>query len=267
MVDLDFAASAPWSGVRFGSRGPSGDGPAAAVETDPPLSPRRSLRADEPLLRDQLGRLGGTVYRLRDLTATIAGGPMVARSVLNRLRRDLVARLDAAASAPRRRGPRRRTRAAGPPGTDPPSRDRQVRDGRRQLPPADSPSSAAGPARSRRPSALGITTIYADYQDIKDTADAVAAARRGGAAIYLATPRIEKPAEANLFRYLAKQGADGILVRNAGGPRLLRRAGHPVRGRLLAQRRQPADRRAAQGARGASGSRPRTTSTPTSSST
>ena len=65
--------------------------------------------------------------------------------------------------------------------------------------------------------AAGIATIYADYQDIKEYADAVAAARRGGAAIYLATPRIEKPLEANLFRYLAKQGADGILVRNAGG--------------------------------------------------
>ncbi|WP_410964462.1 U32 family peptidase, partial [Salmonella sp. SAL4447] len=35
--------------------------------------------------------------------------------------------------------------------------------------------------------------------------------------VYLATPRIEKPAEANLFRYLARLGADGILVRNAGG--------------------------------------------------
>ena len=66
-------------------------------------------------------------------------------------------------------------------------------------------------------SALGITTIYADYQDIKEYAEAVEAARRGGATIYLATPRIEKPHEANLFRYLAKLGADGILVRNAGG--------------------------------------------------
>jgi len=65
--------------------------------------------------------------------------------------------------------------------------------------------------------ALGMSTIYADYQDIKEYASAVAAVRRGGAAIYLATPRIEKPFEANLFRYLAKLGADGILVRNAGG--------------------------------------------------
>ena len=67
--------------------------------------------------------------------------------------------------------------------------------------------------------ASGITTIYADYQDIKEYARAVAAVRNGSqtASIYLATPRIEKPGEANLFGYLVKQGADGILVRNAGG--------------------------------------------------
>jgi putative protease len=37
--------------------------------------------------------------------------------------------------------------------------------------------------------------------------------------VYLATPRIEKPGEANIFKYLAGRGADGILVRNAGGIR------------------------------------------------
>ena len=36
-------------------------------------------------------------------------------------------------------------------------------------------------------------------------------------AIYLATPRIQKPGEGNIYRYLARQGADGLLVRNAGG--------------------------------------------------
>ncbi len=45
--------------------------------------------------------------------------------------------------------------------------------------------------------------------------------RRGGTTgrIYLATPRIEKPGESSLFAHLAKQGADGMLVRNAGGLR------------------------------------------------
>ena len=65
--------------------------------------------------------------------------------------------------------------------------------------------------------AQGIATIYADYQDIKEYDDAVAAAHRGGSSIYLATPRIEKPGEGNIFKYLAGRGADGLLVRNAGG--------------------------------------------------
>jgi putative protease len=65
--------------------------------------------------------------------------------------------------------------------------------------------------------AQGARTIYADYQDVKEYAEAVAAAKECGATIYLATPRIEKPGEINLFRFLHKQGADGILVRNAGG--------------------------------------------------
>jgi putative protease len=37
--------------------------------------------------------------------------------------------------------------------------------------------------------------------------------------IYLATPRIEKPGESSIFAHLARQGADGMLVRNAGGMR------------------------------------------------
>jgi putative protease len=64
---------------------------------------------------------------------------------------------------------------------------------------------------------LGASAIYLDFQDIQQYREAVAAARRGSAPVYVATPRIEKPFEASLFRYLARQGADGILVRNAGG--------------------------------------------------
>ena len=62
-----------------------------------------------------------------------------------------------------------------------------------------------------------------------------------GATIFLATPRIQKPDEMGIFRALAKHGADGILVRNLAGLRVLRRARHPVRRRFLAQRRQRAD--------------------------
>ena len=60
-----------------------------------PLARRETSPADLGLFRAQLGRLGGTIYQLRELEATIEGSPMVPKSVLNQLRRELVARLDA----------------------------------------------------------------------------------------------------------------------------------------------------------------------------
>ena len=68
---------------------------------------------------------------------------------------------------------------------------------------------------------------------------------RAAAEIYLATPRIEKPGESSIFAHLARQGADGMLVRNAGGLRYCVGARRSVRGRFLAQRGQSALGRAA----------------------
>jgi putative protease len=164
------------------------------------------------LLREQLDRLGGTPYRLRTLTAELEGEPLVPRSVLNTLRRELVARLDDAAT---RGGPR--TLAEGPvlptllaSIAEPTGRESE----------ASAPSLSVlcrDTAQVEAAITAGISTLYLDYQDIKRYGEAVALARRGGASVFIATPRIQKPFEANIFRYLAKQGADGLLVRNAGG--------------------------------------------------
>lgn len=189
-------------------------GVVAAAISDEPLQEAKRLAADEPLFREQLERLGGSTYELRALIVRIEGGPMVPKSLLNALRRSLVTRLDAQASvAPRREvtpEPVLPTLKAG-------------------LIEAIAIESA-GPSAAVELSALcrrtdqieaavasGTRRIYAEYQEIKEYPEAVAAARRAGAKVYLATPRIEKPGEANLFRFLAKQGADGLLVRNAGG--------------------------------------------------
>jgi putative protease len=138
-------------------------------------------------------------------------------SLLNQLRRELVDRLETTASA----APERSLSA------EPvlPGLLRRIKAEREEQLSTDSvePPAVELAVLCRRTDQIdaavgrGISTIYADYQDIKQFASAVAAAHRGSAAIYLATPRIEKPGEANLFGYLAKQGADGILVRNAGG--------------------------------------------------
>jgi putative protease len=168
------------------------------------------LEATEAFLREQLDRLGGTIYRLGTVSARVEGGPLVPKSLLNSVRRELIARLDEAAShAPRQLAdapvlPALRAaiaQVAREPAGEPPELLALCRT----------------TAQVEAAVAAGVRTVYADYQDITRYAEAVAAARRGSAEVYLATPRIEKPREANIFRYLARQGADGLLVRNAGG--------------------------------------------------
>jgi putative protease len=134
---------------------------------------------------------------------------MVPRSVLNALRRDLVEKLDAA--------PLEKTRsvAGSPvlPALRPPIGDRVSVEGDFHLSVLCRTTGQIEAAVS-----AGIKTVYADFQDIKGYKEGVAAARAvQETEIFLATPRIQKPGEANIFRYLARQGADGLLVRNAGG--------------------------------------------------
>jgi putative protease len=57
----------------------------------------------------------------------------------------------------------------------------------------------------------------ADLQDIREFREAVAIAHGAGKAVYLATPRIQKPDEPGIFRAMLRHGADGYLVRNLAG--------------------------------------------------
>ncbi|MFM8292313.1 MAG: DUF3656 domain-containing protein, partial [Planctomycetia bacterium] len=183
---------------------------------------------DEATLRDQLGRLGGTAYELGALAADIQGRPMLPFSLLGRLRHDLVAALDAAAVA----GVPRRAPAASP-----------TREPRHASQAESSPSAA--PARGTLPTLhvlvrslaqlqaaleLGEQSLAADFADIRQYREAVAAARAARATLLLATPRIQKPDEMGIFQLLAKQEPDGILVRNWAGLRFFRDRGLPVVG-------------------------------------
>jgi putative protease len=74
----------------------------------------------------------------------------------------------------------------------------------------------------------GERNLYADFQDIREYAAAVEVSHAAGAAILLATPRIEKPGEQGIFRAMLRHGADGVLVRNLGGLVFFREAGIPL---------------------------------------
>ena len=60
----------------------------------------------------------------------------------------------------------------------------------------------------------GVADIYVDLQDIREFRPATQRAHDAGARIWLATPRIQKPAEMGIFHAMLKHGADGMLVRN-----------------------------------------------------
>ena len=186
-------------------------GATATVVGVEPLVAATNQPADASTLRDQLDRLGGTIYELADFAAEVEGGPLVPRSVLNGLRRDLVAALDAAPIAPARQVAAESVLAALRPAIPAPS----PTDPR---PAVELSVLCRTVAQIEAAAAFGSKTIYADFQDIKEYGAAVAAAHAvPGVEIYLATTRIQKPGEGNIYRYLAKQGADGLLVRNAGG--------------------------------------------------
>ena len=192
--------------------GRTSTGFVATVMAESPLNvaDRNVATLDE--VRAGLDRLGDTIYALGAVSVEIEGGPMVPKSLLNALRRDLTARLDALATIARPR------QVAAEP-VVPIFRDalRSQFEDRPDTSPRLSALCRTTPQVEAAVEA-GVGTIYVEYQDIKLYPEAIAAARRvEGTEVFIATPRIQKPGEANLFKFLAKQGADGLLVRNAGG--------------------------------------------------
>ena len=226
-VDLHVTAAVD-AAVRVTAR--TAAGLACTVASTEPAREATKHPLDESTLREQLGRLGGTAYALRGLAAEIQGRPMLPFSLLGKLRHDLVAALDAAAGSPRQDAPGAGAAAAA----------------RRRLPgcgAAEAPAFATAPAgvpvlhvlvrslpQLEAVLQLGERSLAADFADIRQYREAVAACRAARATLLLATPRIQKPDELGIFHLLEKQAPDGILVRNWAGLRFFADRGLPVVG-------------------------------------
>ncbi len=167
-------------------------------------------------LREQFSRLGGTIYRLQELTAEIDGAPMVPLSVLGTLRHDLVQRLE-------------EVRITQPLACAAGEQSARMLAEVSSADPAEQATSqwTADPARSSTLRILcrsltqlqvvlqaGEKDVIAEFQDIRQYREAVQTARQFDAHIALATLRIHKPGEDGSFLALAKQSADSWLVRN-----------------------------------------------------
>ena len=203
-------------------QGKADNGATCQVTSAVPLEKARQHPIGESQLREQLGRLGATVYELRDVEFTIQGQPMVPFSVLGKLRRDMVRQLESADLRPRRNV------VPAPIASCHESSDSK-------LCAADAEESATQlyllcrtMEQLKAAAENGISNLYAEFQDIREYGEAVDAAHASGAVIYLATPRIQKPGELGIFRSLAKHGADGILVRNYAGLQFFQQASTPT---------------------------------------
>ena len=181
-----------------------------------PLQTAEKRPLTPEVLEQQLGRLGGTGFRLASCECRLPEGLMLPLSILNQTRRALVeqiqtVRQEREASVPTRL-PEPFVLPALPAGAATP----------------DAPPHLSVLCRrpEQIPSVLdaGADAVYLDFEDLRDYAAGVEAVRRHTKSIpvFLATPRIQKPSETGYFKLMERAEPDGVLIRNLGAAQYFR---------------------------------------------
>jgi U32 family peptidase len=182
-------------------------GRVVEVKSNLPLAAAMNQPLTEQRLREQLGRLGGTAFRLGNLRNKLEGEVILPVSELNRLRRSLASQLEELRARPCRwplREAGAKTAFAG------------------VAPEAEPRLAALVRSMEQLEAALpcGLPLIYCEFEDPKKYRAAVArfrAAQRPGAPrseIFVAPPRIFKTGEEWIQKQVRSCEADGWLVRN-----------------------------------------------------
>jgi putative protease len=194
---------------RFEAR--TASGLFAAVTGDAPVGHAQAGAPIQEVLRDKLGRLGDTPFALDELAVDMPAGAMLPPSSINRARRALVDALLASA---------RRAHAT----TGATHADLLAK----ANPPADRTPPPGGlfvlcRTREQAEAALdaGADGIYLDFLELTGTGAAVRALRetRPDVKIGLSPPRIRKPGEEKIDRFLLSLAPDLLLVRGLGSLR------------------------------------------------
>jgi U32 family peptidase len=183
-------------------------GHIAQVESDAPLSAAHTQPLTTEKLETQLGRLGNTPFKLGALTNYLEGSVMLPVSALNRLRREIVAKLEE-----RRSRPQPWTLNASATAQD-------------ILPSLLAPTQAQPELivlvrkLEQIQAALntGIQTLYCEFEDPRAYREAVEIFRQSQTTpeqtIWVAPPRITKSGEQWILEQVRRSNADGYLVRN-----------------------------------------------------
>jgi putative protease len=225
-------------------------GHVVKVSSAMPLAPAQTQPLTTERLREQLGRVGGTAFKLSSLENQLEGEVLLPVSELNRLRREIVSQLEELRSQPPRwtllseTGRARLSPARRESATPPEPCDRRAED-RRALPSGCEPRTARAPFQTDAHGVENATasqqaqlivlvrnlkqleavieskveTIYCEFEDPKKYRDAVSlfrdsACRTPRSALFVAPPRIFKMGEEWTLKQVRSSEADGYLVRN-----------------------------------------------------
>jgi putative protease len=202
-------------------------GNVAKVESSMPLAKAEKQPLTTERLRAQLGRLGGTPFRLGELENNLSGEVLLPVSELNRLRRELVNKLEKLRTQPKRwnlnQPEGRVTRAPNP-----------AVSGTRVTRPSEAQLIVLVRNLPQLEAALqcGVTTVYCEFEDPKKYREAVRLCRESRdesrvpdankpstldprpSTIFVAPPRIFKRGEEWTLEQTRACNADGYLVRN-----------------------------------------------------
>ncbi len=156
----------------------------------------------EETLREQLGRLGNTAYELGELSAEITGSVFAPVSLLNRMRREAVEKLEELQSRP----PDRLIHPAP--------------DLRREIHPAGVATAQVHVLvrnAEQLEAAIAVTpdSITLDYLDLYGLRPSVQRVKDAGVQVRVASPRILKPGESRIVDFLVSLQCP-ILVRSTG---------------------------------------------------
>ncbi len=203
-------------GLRITVRGAEGEHPvyeavtargvSASVTGDSVVERAKAHAMTVDVLRDKLGRLGESPYVLDALESELPAGTTIALASLNRARRALV---EALSEAGQRAWPTTdATHATLVAGVQTPAQ---------APPPGGLFVLCRTQAQAEAAVRAGADGVILDFLELTGTGNALRALRAQGVGhIAVAPPRIRKPGEEKIDRYLASLGPDAVLVRGLG---------------------------------------------------
>jgi putative protease len=210
-------------------------GNVAKAESSMPLAKAEKQPLTTGRLREQLGRLGGTPFKLGELKNHLAGEVMLPVSELNRLRREAVAELERLRAQPKRWHLNVGQASSLSPNSNRAAARAKPREGFEVGDRLEACPTLIALVRTlpQLEAALqcDVTTVYCEFEDPKKYREAVTRARGAwrvacdvnplspvtrhlSPAIFVAPPRIFKPGEEWMLEQVRSCNADGYLVRN-----------------------------------------------------